>query len=130
MPQENTSTQSVTIFRGTLRGDPVSGEDHKVSVYAWFEQSGALTVTVYDSAHWPSSDMKSTISIAPEDVPQVVERLGPSESLDPIQLLAQRIEDGSVPVIDKTSRIETIGIAGWFKANGIRHTLETKFFDN
>ncbi len=74
--------------------------------------------------------MKSTISVAPEDVPQLAERLGQSETLDPIQLLAQRIEDGSVPVIDKTSRIETIGLTKWFEANGIRHTLETKFFDN
>ncbi len=108
------------LYRGVLEGDPVSGEDHKLSVYAQYGEDG-FELTSHDGGHYPVDEYHSALWVEPEHVEDLLSALGGTSGDDPVVLLRQRIQDGDIQVKTATS-IERVCISDWFQAHGVRYT--------
>jgi hypothetical protein len=106
------------------------GDDHDVFVYAEYSDADGITLTVNDSAHWPITDTRTSLCVAPQHVPQLIEALGPVDGLDPFELLWRRIQDGTMPVIETSSVVERIYIENWLERHDVTFTSDTQSYDD
>ncbi|RDH76851.1 hypothetical protein DVS77_18590 [Mycolicibacterium moriokaense] len=123
-------TKGAVVFRGKLRSGPALGDDHDVFVYAEYSDADGITLTVNDSAHWPITDTRTTIRIAPQHLPRLIEALGPVDGIDAFELLWRRIQDGTMPVVDTGSWVQRIGITDWLEGHDVTFTSDTQSYDD
>lgn len=116
------------LYRGVLRGDPSSGQDHDFTVYAYFSVDG-FEVTTHDGGRWPADEVHSALWVEPEHVDALVSALGGRSGDDPVWLLARRIEEGVVPV-KAGEQVEYASIDAWFSERGVHYTTGSKRVSN
>jgi hypothetical protein len=108
------------LDQGVVTGDPVSGHDHDYSVYAYLSADG-FEVTTHDDGHWPVDELHTAHWVEPEHVPDLVLALGGRSGDDPVELLAQQVQNGN---------ISQFGIGNWFSAHGVPYTSGSKNVSN
>jgi hypothetical protein len=117
------------VYLGLLTGDPVSGEDHDLSVYASFDEHSGFELTTHDGGHWPVDELHTALWVEPGHVHDLLLALGRNSGDDPVELLAQKIKNGSIPV-KEGGPIEGICIDRWFSENGVQYTTDSKRVSN
>jgi hypothetical protein len=116
------------IYEGVLSGDPVTGHDHDLTVYAHYSKDG-FELTTHDDGYYPVDERHSALWVKPEHVPDLVLALGGNSGDDPVELLAQQIQEGVIPVKTGWS-IERLCLSNWFTEHGVPYTTAYESVSN
>lgn len=117
------------VYSGVLTGDPVTGKDHDLVVYAEYNETDGFELCIYDSASWPVKDQDFALWVTPEHTPALLNAVGALSTDDLIERLTQRLSDGSIPV-KEGEWIERVCLPRWFRDNGVEYTSDSAQHDN
>lgn len=118
--QVPTFGRGTRLYRGVVSDDPVTGEDHTHSVWVYHSDDG-YEVSTHDGGHWPVDEVHTALWVEPEHIPDLILTLGGKSGDDPVELLAQKVQDGAV---------RPFGILNWFSEHGVPHTFGSKNVSN
>jgi hypothetical protein len=90
------------IYTGVLKGDPY-GHDHDLSLYASCSEHSGFELTIHDDGYGHVDELHTAMWVEPEHVRDLLFALGGEIEDDPVELLAQQIKDGSIPVQERLS---------------------------
>ena len=118
------------VYRGVLIGDPY-GHDHDLSLYASYSEHSGFELTIHDDGHYPVDELHTALWVKPDHVRDLLRALGGNIGDDPVELLVQQIESGSIPVKEGGGlRWERVCIDRWFSENGVQYTSASKNVSN
>jgi hypothetical protein len=118
--QVPTFGRGTRLYEGILTGDPVSGEDHDFTVYAYWSEDG-FELTTHDDGHWPVDELHWALWVEPEHVADLILALGGQSGDDPVELLARQMQNGV---------INHFGIGTWLSEHGVPYTHASKSVSN
>lgn len=119
------------VHRGVSPPDPASGEYHELRIYAENTPNG-FEIYKQDEGHWPVDDLYEIYRVAPEELPKLRRVLGGVGDEDLAQLIAQRINDGTIPVPGAHGHWTDVMYfpAGWFRDHEIGYRSASERLPN